>query len=124
MKPNEEKVPQTFDHHILLYAKGWYNKSGNILEDLKILLSNYAKIDASTGDVKECLANCFAKYCPESDRGRAIQEMIGWSWYSLYPSIKRTPEQIMIGTLSIADGKYVDPTKLQPVRIKKGKEKK
>lgn len=115
----EKEIPNSFDHHILLYAKNWYKESGNIIEDLKVLLAKYAGLDLeyiTDRDIRECLANCFAKYCPECDRGRAIQEMLGWSWANF--RVTRTPEQIMIGLLAIAEGKYVDPTKLLPVLVK------
>ncbi len=74
-------------------------------------------IDATEKDVKECLALCFAKYAPEYDKGRHIYEMLGWGLnYG-----NRTPEQIMIGALSIAEGKYVDPDELLPVLTKEKK---
>jgi hypothetical protein len=113
-----KEIPDNFDHHILLYAKNWYMKSGNIIEDLKILLANYSGThvrDISEGDIKECLADCFAKYCPECERGKAIQEMLGWGWYLIS---NRTPQEVIIGKLGITEGKYVDPTQLLPVLVK------
>jgi len=114
----EKEIPQNFDHQILLYAKHWYKRSstGNILRDLRVLMSYYSGCyykDISEADVKEALANCFADYAPEYNRGRWIQEMLGWDW--LNPLIPRRPEQVMIGALAITKGKYVDPSELLPV---------
>jgi hypothetical protein len=113
------EVPQSFDHHILLYAKHWYKRSGNILEDLRVLLAEYSgnglKL-TSESDVKECLCNCYAEYAPMYNRGRALQEMLGWGW--VMPMGGRTPEQIMLSQLCTIEGKYVDPDKLLPVLVK------
>lgn len=116
-----KEIPDTFDHHILLYAKGWYKKSGNIIEDLKKLLSKYAGLYPDhiyEGEIKRCLVDCFAKYCPDYERGEAIQEMLGWKWGNNGVVKDRKPEEVMIGKLSIAEGKYVDPTKLLPILVK------
>lgn len=121
MNKEIKEVPNSFDHHILLYAKGWYKKSGNVTEDLKILLANYASLSLehiTDNEMKECLAICFAKYCPNYELGRAISEMLGWRWLIS----TRKPEEIMIGLLSIVEGKYVDPTQLLPVLVKDIKE--
>jgi len=111
-----KEVPQTFDHHILLYAKNWYKRSGDILKDLKILLEEYTGNLMSDSDVRECLCNCYSQYAPMFDRGRDLQAMLKWGWY--FQMCNRTPEEIMIGSLSIAEGKYVDPTQLLPVLVK------
>ena len=115
----KKEIPQNFDHHILLYAKHWYKKSNNIIRDLRVLLAEYSGSyykHITEDDVREALANCFAKYGLEHERGRAIQEMLGWGWCN--PIFNRTPEQVMIGQLAIAKGKYVDPSELLP-RLKK-----
>jgi len=107
-------VPNSFEHHILLYAKGWYKETENgKLEDLKVLLSEYAGIEASINDVKAMLCSCFANYCPKSMMPDAIQEMLGWSWKSDF--MKNTPEAIMLGSLCLVKGHYVDPTQILPV---------
>ena len=121
-KDKQKEVPQNFDHHIILYAKNWYKKSGDILEDLRTLLCEYGLLEpkyVSDSNIREALANCFAKYAPEYDRGRWIQEMLGWDLFN--PLKPRTPEEVMLGALSITEGKYVDPTQLLPVLVKEDK---
>lgn len=113
-------IPKTFDHHILLYSKNWYEKSGDIIADLQVLLEAYSVAKPSERMVKECLANCWAKYCPDFERGRALQDMLGWGWLS--PEFRLTPEQIMMGTMGCCEGKYVDPTQLLPVLVKEHSE--
>ena len=118
---SEKEIPQSFDHHILLYSKNWYKKSGDVIADLRILLAEYAGLTielVSEISIKECLADCWTKYCPEFEKGKALQEMLGWTWHHYHPSWNRTPERIMIGTLANAEGKYVDPSKLLPVLVK------
>lgn len=110
----ELKAPRTFENQIILYAKGWYKKSDDVMDDLKTLLSEYIGQEASLNDVKSILCTCFGKYCPEHDRGEAIAEMLGWSWRSAFFE-GRTPEQVMVGKLAIADGLYVDTDELLPV---------
>ena len=111
------EVPQHFGHQILLYAKHWYAKSDDgVMADLKTLLSEYIGQEAIERDVREILANTFGEYCPRYLKGRAIQEMLGWGW--LCHTNPRKPEEVMIGALAVADGKYVDPTQLLPVLVK------
>lgn len=106
-------VDPHFGHHVILYAKGWYERSDNILNDLQSLLELYAGTKVSQLDVKDILCQTFSEYCPSTERARAINEMLGWSYHHEL-NIKRTPEQIMIGLISICDGKYCDPTQCLP----------
>lgn len=119
MDKTDKEIPQSFDHHILLYSKNWYKKSDDPIADIKQLLAQYAWLEyqnISDIEVRQLLADCWVKYCPEFERGKALQEMLGWHWYS--GVMKRTPEQIMLGTMSCCEGKYVDPTQLLPVLVK------
>jgi len=66
-----------------LYAKNWYKNSGNIIQDLREILAEYAYLDLdpqyiTARDIREVLTNCFAKYAPECNKGIWIQEMLGW----------------------------------------------
>jgi hypothetical protein len=109
------EAPKSFENQIILYAKGWYKKSVyGILADLKTLLSEYAGVDASLNDVKQILCSTFANYCPEYYRGKAIQEMLGWYGWDSELS-RRTPAEIMIGSISCCEGKYCDTDELLPV---------
>ena len=118
-KEVEKEIPQNFYHQILLYAKNWYKRSDNIIEDLKVLLSEYGMIPLeciSDHDIYEALAGCFAEYCPPYEMREAIQKLAGWHWWK--PQNELKPEEVMLGKLSIAKGKYVDPTQLLPVLVK------
>jgi len=111
----ELEVPKDFGHHILLYAKNWYQKTDKgILADLHTLLSEYIGMEANESDVKEILTNTFADYCPAHLRGRAVQEMLGWAWCFG----KKTPEGVMVSVLGQCEGKYVDTDELLPVLVK------
>ena len=114
-----KEVPRTFDHHILLYAKNWYKRSENIVADLRVLLCEYSALypeHVSDNDIRRLLCGCWNEYAPWFNKDEQLQEMLGWSWYNNFR--QRTPEEIMIGSLSIAEGKYVDPTELLPVLVK------
>jgi len=104
------KPAKGFAQHIILYAKGWYGRSGNILQDIAELLKVYAGLsEPSIRDAKEVLCSAFAEYGRDNyyDMFEAVYEITGWKWES-FPPVKRTPEQVMIGKLSIIDGEYVD----------------
>jgi hypothetical protein len=91
--------------HFVLYAKYWYGRSGNIIEDLRRLLSVYAGLDldmVTENDVYEVLCQTWAE-CVVHPRVRTegVLEMIGKRAYG----INRKPEDIIIGGLSVSDPK-------------------
>ena len=111
--PVSQKVPNTFAHHVILYAKNWYGQSGNVISDLKELLSVYSNMSIDyihDRDVLEVLVSTFAEYVHKFELSDGIYEMV----YGKYQQ-KRTPEQIMVGKISTILGEYCDPCKRLPV---------
>ena len=102
-----------FDQHVILYAKGWYKRSGNIKADLKALLMKYSgsgRGDIPDHDVMQMLVDAFVMYACDNtyNSSEAIMEMLGLKWSKAFARFNRTPEQVMIGSLSIIDGGFVD----------------
>lgn len=116
MSDNTNDIAEDFSQHVLLYAKGHYGRSGDIIRDLKVLLEKYAMIgDPSDNDVKHLLVSAYIDYgCKkEHIQKEALLDIIGWKWPG-YPFLTRTPEQVMIGQLAIAEGKFVNLSKKFP----------
>ena len=65
-------------NHLLLYAKGWYQR-GDIIEDVKKILGHRCGIDPKhmpNRDVWEQLVSAFLEYCDdECDIGSLLLEM-------------------------------------------------
>ena len=97
---------EDFTAHIVLYAKGHYGHSGDIIEDLKTLLCEYAGLDrASTSDVWQLLCEAFSRYVTkEFDIAEGLMEMLGKKRIGFNERLNRKPEEIIIGKLSVIDG--------------------
>lgn len=111
-KETKLDVRHSVTGHIILYAKGWYGRSGNILVDLQRLVEEVCALPKSdnTSNGKECLSRSFATCLPymcEYDIFESIYEMIGWKWEGWNPMLTRTPEQVMIGKLAILSTEYI-----------------
>jgi len=122
------KVPEDFAHHVILYSKGHYGRSGNPIADLKAMLSVYAGIGIehiSDRDIYDHIADAFAEcvhnryYIKE-----AIMEMIGKKWAPPFDRFNGTPEGAMLGKLSIVDGCYVDPEQMLNIKFEPPKKSK
>jgi len=65
-------------NHLLLYAKGWYQR-GSIIEDVRKILGHRCAIDPqhiSNRDVWEQLVSAFLEYCDdECEIGKLLLEM-------------------------------------------------
>lgn len=110
----------SFSQQILLYAKNWYGKSGNIIEDLKILFTEWSDIPTefiTDRDIHTLLVDAFVEYVSLKpfDHKEALQEMLGWRWGRSNSALSdRKPEEVMIGKLSVVDGKYVNKSLIRP----------
>jgi len=104
-------------NQILLYAKGWYGKSGNIIDDVRKVVSKYCSIEiehVSKRDVLELLASTFAECVKNEYRVReAIIEIASRHEGDDF-IIKRTNEQIIIGKISVVDGSFVNKDEMMP----------
>lgn len=70
--------------HFYLYAKGWYKKT-NIIEDLKILVSNYSGIDnnyISEEDIINILSNMIDYHINYSNPSKLISKILEIKRYS------------------------------------------
>ncbi len=56
------------DKHYFLYAKGWYQKSNNIIDDLKKIQSNYTNIDEKHIEVMDILDRLYNIICDIIDQ--------------------------------------------------------
>jgi hypothetical protein len=99
-------------NQILLYAKGWYGKSGDIISDIRQIVSKYCMLEIQhipEGDVWELLASTFAECVKnEHDVKEAIIDMLGKKWLGFNINFNRKPEDIIIGKLSIVHGEWVN----------------
>lgn len=99
------------DKQIILYAKGWYGKKENIINDLKQIISKVCAIDVEhipNRDVYGLLVSAYVKVGTDNYHTavESITEMIGEKWPGSLSYMNRKPEEIMIGILSICDGDY------------------
>jgi hypothetical protein len=86
------------------------------------LLAEYSGSDLeyiTERDAWECLCFAFGEYAGRFEICEALYETIGGKWDGFNLG-KRKPEEVLIGKLSVCDGKCVDPTKkmnysLEPV---------
>jgi hypothetical protein len=111
LKDNKNKLADGFSMHVILYAKGWYGNSGNILLDIAKLLMVWSHSpEPSIRDAKEILCRTYAEYGSKNhfDLFEGIYEITGWKWEG-FSIPQRKPEEVMIGKLSCLDGYLVDP---------------
>jgi hypothetical protein len=113
MSTQATKPATGVDNQIILYAKHWYGRSDNIINDLKEVICKCCWLDSvSDRDVMELLSRTFSVYCTEHDRSEGLFEMLGWKWKGFSENLQRTPEQVMIGKLSIVKGEYVNKAEM------------
>jgi len=102
-------------NQILLYSKGWYGKSGNIIEDIRTLVSKYCGLEpryVSERDIFDLLASTFSECVHnEFEITEAIMEMTGKKWLGFNLNLNRKPEEVLVGKISIVDGGFVDMSK-------------
>ena len=107
------KVSNTFTHHVVLYAKHWYGRSGDPIADLRALICLYADLEPKfvpDNDIYGLVAGAFAE-CVHNpyDISEAIMEMLGKKWSPPFNKCNGIPIGAMLGKLSIVDGCYCDP---------------
>jgi hypothetical protein len=111
----DKPMPSTIQQNIILYAKGWYGRSGNIIDDLCKILSELTAVTYeyySKADAMELLIHTFEEYVNENQRIDAMKHCF------VYPTndlLHLEMEQAMIGKLSIVSGRYVDLKETIPV---------
>lgn len=111
------KKANGFTKHIILYAKGWYGKSGRgVLVDLKDLLMHYASlVHCSDSLLWEALCRAVVEYLPEFNHQRQYEyllDMLGNKWLGFNKQFTRKPEEIIVGMLSSTEGNVIDITDL------------
>jgi len=104
-----------FTKHIILYAKGWYEKTDKgIIEDLRRILAKYSNSDINyISDVHlwEFLAEAYseyAQYFSVSQQRDWLLDLVNKKWTSEWNLPPRKPEEVIIGMLSITNGNVVD----------------
>jgi len=110
-----------FANQIIIYSKHWYGRTGNVIDDLKRLFAEYTgnPIDhISERDIWEILTATFEEFVPLPARQEALFDMLGKKWIGWAECLNRTPEQIMIGKLTICKGEYVDMSKKMDFSLK------
>jgi len=107
-------------NQILLYSKHWYghstNEDGstNIIFDLKHLIAKTCMLNVehvSIADVRGLLVDAFNNFVTnEFVRNHALTEMLGWKLGRAdgYGFQDRKPEEVIISSLMVVDGGYVD----------------
>lgn len=103
-----------FANQVIIYSKHWYGRTDNIIDDLKRLLAEYTgnNIDIiSEHDIWQILTATFEEFVPLYARQEALFEMLGKKWAGFAEYLNRTPEQIMVGNLTICKGECADMSK-------------
>lgn len=121
MNTSNELMPSGFEKHIILYAKGWYDKDPNLtgnsyMEDLKKMLSCWAWVEEKyirDRDIYEHVISVLVKFgeWKESphEMKETLLEMIGQRWGQNKGGLSdRDPLTCAIGRLLTIDGKYCD----------------
>jgi len=103
---NSQEIRHSFCAHVVLYAKGWYKKT-SIIDDLKELLSKWSEIDVksiSENDIREFIVETFSVTVRPHLQSRVLTEALGWT--NLPVIMKRKPEEVLLGAISICDGEW------------------
>ena len=120
------KVPDSFSHHVVLYAKNWYGHSGDSIADLRALICLYAGIEPQyvpESDIYRLVAAAFAECVHNKyDIEEAILEMTGKKWSAPFERFNGTPVGAMIGKLSIVEGCYCDPSQMLKIKFEPPKQ--
>ena len=105
----EKIAPTGIQKHIILYAKGWYGKSDKgIISDLSEIMVKVCALPLeciSKYDVIDVIIDTFSIYVSESLRQEALREILSNRFQCI---MNRTPEEIMLGKISLVRGNYVD----------------
>ena len=102
------EMPSTIEQNIILYAKGWYGRGEEVIDDLCKVLSALTAITYerySKADAMELLIHTFEGYVNENARIDAMKHCF------VYPTndiLHVEMKHAMIGKLSILDGEFVD----------------
>jgi len=115
----EKRQASGLENHVILYAKGHYGNSGNIIEDLREIISTYAWIElehVSEKDVKKIIISAFERFVREHDKIQALERGL-----SLEPIriLNMNIYESMLGKLSIILGKYCNLDKKLDLRFDK-----
>jgi hypothetical protein len=125
-------VMNSCTEHIILYAKHQYGKSGNVVEDLRLILGEVCNVPTECmreRDVHECLAAAWSELAPVigyHNLREGLLEMLGWKWPA-GTGMERTPEEVMMGRLGqisprdvkFLEGKGVDESRMASHRFGK-----
>jgi len=107
MSDQQEPIPFTgAEVPFVIYAKHWYGRSRNIVQDLRRVLATYSSIDLQfvhERDVLAILCGAVAKIHNRHFIQEALIEMVGKKWEGFNDSFQRAPEQVMVGQLSVSD---------------------
>lgn len=99
-------------NQVIIYSKHWYKSSEEgVIEDVRKLLAKYSKTDLeyiSPKDAKEVIIYAFSDYVTKHDLREGILDVLKVKWEGWSDVLQRDPYDIMIGKLSIIEGKYVD----------------
>lgn len=99
-----------FKAHVVLYAKGWYRKSGNAIEDLKVLLGKWSNIEPqfiSRRDIFQFIIETILYVkLPDTTLTDAFLDAMGEKWKGWGDVVQRQPENVLLGNISTCDGEY------------------
>lgn len=104
-----------FEKHVILYAKGWYNKTKDPIRDLKKLLAHYCATEVKDIRTKHIYNFLISTFLKTIDAKRntcvyteAIAEMIGQKWGRKGIIKDRPAYRVLLGNISICGGAYAD----------------
>ena len=101
------EIRHSFCAHVVLYAKGWYGETNNIIDDLRKLLSEYSMLEPQflpDNDIREFIVETFVATVRPHLQTRILTEAFGWSWHP--ENLRRSSEETLIGNISVCEGEW------------------
>lgn len=66
------------DRHIILYSKGWYTRSANVVDDMRVLVAERCGLErehVSDADLWHVLVGCLERHCDRRDMQDILDEL-------------------------------------------------
>ena len=103
MKPEIESTDIADYNHLILYAKGWYQK-GDVIKDVKVILGKRCMIDpVSDEDMWAMIVGALTKYANPREMERYLTELFhprpdektGTVWFTDTCPLERAVKQVL-----------------------------
>jgi hypothetical protein len=116
---SELKQATGLENNIIIYAKGWYGHTNNVVEDVRELMSLYSSTDLKyipARDAKCYIISTFCNYVPDYARPQALERGLGLEPFEM---MNMDIYVSMLSKLAIIEGKLVNMDKKLDLTFKK-----